>query len=95
VRLAYFTSKDHTYSTWRLPKTSENNCFAVKYGHQPLPVTENGEVRIAWDITIYTDKVLKHDWPDITVVHKDTQIDIAVPGDQNITRTEEGKVEKY
>ena len=37
--------------------------------------------------------------PDITLVHKDTQkwtlIDIAVPADQNITRTEEDKVEKY
>ena len=45
--------------------------------------------------------VLKHNWPDITctLVHKDTQKwtlnDIAVPADQNITRTEEEKVEKY
>ena len=56
---------------------------------------------------IYTDKVLKHNRPDITLVHKDTQkwtlffflkwtlIDIAVPADQNIVRTEEEKVEKY
>ena len=43
--------------------------------------------------------MLKHNWPDITQVHKDTQkwtlIDIAVSADQNITRTEEEKVEKY
>ena len=36
---------------------------------------------------------------DITLVHKDTQkcilIDIAVPADQNIIRTEEKKVETY
>ena len=54
---------------------------------------ENGEVRVAWDMTIYTDKVLKHNRPDITRVHKDTQkwtlIDIAVPADQNIIRTED------
>ena len=50
-------------------------------------------------MTTYTDKVLKHNWPNITLVHKDTQkwtlIDIAVPVDQNITRTQEEKVEKY
>ena len=50
-------------------------------------------------MTIYTDKVLKHNRPDITLVHKDTQkrtlIDIAVPADHNITRTEEEKVENY
>ena len=48
-------------------------------------------------MTIYIDKVLKHNRPDITLVHKDTQdwtlIDIAVPADQNIIRNEEEKVE--
>ena len=42
--------------------------------------------------------MLKHNRPDFTLVHKDTQkwtlIDIAVPADQNITRSEEEKVEK-
>jgi len=42
---------------------------------------------------------LKHNQPDITVVHKDTQewtlIDMAVPADQNILTTEEEKVERY
>ena len=56
-------------------------------------------MRITWDMTIYTDKVLKHNRPDITIVHNDTRkwtlIDIAVPADQNITRAEEEKVEKY
>ena len=50
-------------------------------------------------MTIHTDKVLKHNRPDVTLVHKDTQkwtlIDIAVPADQTIIRTEEEKVEKY
>ena len=44
-------------------------------------------------------QVLKHNRPDITLVHKDTQkwtlVDIAVPADQKIIRTEEEKVEKY
>ena len=50
-------------------------------------------------MTIYTDKVLKYYPSDITLVHKDKQtwtlIDIAVPADQNITRTEEEKLKKY
>ena len=37
--------------------------------------------------------MLKYNWPDITLVHKDTQkwtlIERAVPADQNITGTEE------
>ena len=74
-------------------------CTEKWHDHQPLPIVENGEVRVTWDMTIYTHKVLKHDRPDITLVHKDTQkwtlIDIAVSGDQNIIRTEEEKVEKY
>ena len=56
-------------------------------------------MRIAWDMTIYTDKVLKDDRPDISLVHKDAQewtlIDIAVPADQNIIRAEEETVERY
>ena len=68
-------------------------------GLEPESARKNGEVRITWDMTFYTDKVLKHNRPDIALVHKDTQkwtlIDIAVPADQNITRIEEEKVEKY
>ena len=48
-------------------------------------------MRITWEITIFTDKRMKHNRPDITVVHKDTEewiiIDIAAPADQNILST--------
>ena len=61
------------------------------YDHQPLPVAENREVRMTWDMTTSTDERLKHNRPDITVVHKNTHyctlIDIAVPVDQNILAT--------
>ena len=50
-------------------------------------------------MTVYTDKKLNHNRPDITLVRKDTQewtlIDIAVPADQNIISTEEEKVDRY
>ena len=50
-------------------------------------------------MTVYTDKKLNHNRPDITLVRKDKQewtlIDIAVPADQNIISTEEEKVDRY
>ena len=84
---------------WEMCRKYGIDCNDKWYDHQPLPIVENGDVRVTWDMTIYTDKVVKHSRPDITLVHKDTQdwtlIDIAVPADQNIIRTEEEKVEKY
>ena len=53
------------------------------------------EVGMTWDMTIFTDKRLKHNRPDITVVKKYTQewilIDNAGPEDQNILATEKEK----
>ena len=50
-------------------------------------------------MTVYTDKKLNHNRPDITLVRKDTQewilIDIVVLVDQNIISTEEEKVDRY
>ena len=43
------------------------------HDNPPLSVAENREVRITWDMTIYTDKRLKQNRPDITAVHKETQ----------------------
>ena len=75
---------------WEVCRKYGIECTEKWYDHQPLPIVENGEVRVTWDMTIYTDKVLKHNRPDITLVHKDTQkwtlIDIAVQADQNIIR---------
>ena len=74
-------------------------CTDKWYDHQPLAVAETRDVRITWDMTVYTDKKLNHNRPDITLVRKDTQdwtlIDIAVPTDQNIISTEEEKVDRY
>ena len=74
-------------------------CTDKWYDHQPLTVAENRDVRITWDMTVHTDKKLNPNRPDITLVRKDTRewtlIDIAVPADQNIISTEEGKVDRY
>ena len=84
---------------WEICRKYGIECTDKWYDHQPLAVTENREVRITWDMTVYTDRKLNHNRPDITLVQKDTQewtlIDIAVPADQNIISTEEEKVDRY
>ena len=50
-------------------------------------------------MTAYTDKKLKHNRPDITVLLKEENErifkDIAVPADQNIIMTQNEKIERY
>ena len=52
-----------------------------------------------WDLTVQTDMTVVHNRPDIILVEKAiwkwTIIDIAVPSDFNVARTEDWKVEKY
>ena len=35
-------------------------CTDKWYDYEPLPVVEKGDVRLTWDMTIYTEKKLKH-----------------------------------
>ena len=84
---------------WEMCRKYGIECTDKWYDHQPLEVAENRDVRITWDMIVYTDKKLNHNRPDITLVRKDTQewtlIDIAVPTDHNIVITEEEKVDRY
>ena len=84
---------------WEMCRKYGTECTDKWYDHQPLAVAENRDVRITWDMTVYTDKKLNHNRPDITLVRKDTQewtlTDIAVPADQSIISTEEEKVDRY
>ena len=84
---------------WELCKKYRIECSDKWYNHKPLATTENEEVKIMWDMTVFTDRHLPHNRPDITVVDKQkkcwTLIDIAVPADQNVATTELWKIEKY
>ena len=70
-----------------------------KLGDTTADVVENDEVVLYWDVTIETDMAVAHNRPDIIMVEKAIQkwtiIDIPVPGDFNVVRTEDLKVEKY
>ena len=84
---------------WEICGKNGIECTDKWYDHQPLAVAENRDVRITWDMTVYTDKKLSHNRPDITLVQKDSQewtlIDIAVPADQNVINAEEETVARY
>ena len=62
-------------------------------------VAETDTIQLKWDNTVYTNNRLAHNRPDITLINKESNewklIDIAVPFDQNIVKTEEEKVERY
>ena len=86
---------------WSLCKKYGLQCAEKWYEHQgkKMPVLENEEVKILWDINIQTDHVIEHRRPDIVVLEKKEKkavlIDIAVPGDGRIERKEEEKMERY
>ena len=69
------------------------------YEHVPSAVEENEDIIIKWELEIRTDKRVKHNRPDITLIDKKqnqwTLVDIAVPADYNVVKTEDWKVEKY
>ena len=62
-------------------------------------MVETETMTLKWDSTIYTNNKLKHNRPNITLINKETNewtlIDIAVPFDQNILRTEDEKIARY
>ena len=74
-------------------------CSEKWYEHSPKSVEENDEVKLLWDFTIQIDREIHHRRPDIVIQKKKVKetiiVDIAVPGDSNITQKESEKYEKY
>ncbi|MEM7264392.1 MAG: hypothetical protein AAF370_00395 [Pseudomonadota bacterium] len=84
---------------WELCRDYDLEHSKYWYDHKPETVQENEKVKILWDMTMFTDRRLPHNRPDICVFHKEqrkwTFIDIAVPFDVNVPNTEQTKVDKY
>lgn len=63
------------------------------YEHPPLSLVENERVKLMWERTIFNDKRLESDRPDITLVHKCSfewiLIDVALPWNKNIANEKE------
>ena len=84
---------------WELCKKYGLECTERWYEHKPSAVMECEEVTLYWDLTIQTDRTVEHNRPDIVLIEKKEHrwiiIDIAIPSDFNISKTETWKVEKY
>ena len=84
---------------WEYSKRFNFDCSDKWYEHVPEKIVENEIVKIMWDMTMFTDKKLKHNRPDISIFDKQerkwTFIDVAVPYDANVSKTEDNKIDRY
>ena len=62
-------------------------------------VSENEDLKLLWDLSIQTDKVIHARRPDFVIVKKKDKecmiIDVAVPADSRTWSKEEEKIDKY
>lgn len=69
------------------------------YKYTPENILENEEYKLYWDKTLYTDKTVTSNRPDITFTNKKEKktyiIDIAIPNDANVIQKEQEKITKY
>lgn len=69
------------------------------YKYTPKNVAENDNYKLYWDRTLYTDKTIVCNRPDITLLDKTQKhtyiIDISIPNDSNVIQKETEKIEKY
>lgn len=84
---------------WSLSKRYGLPCAERWYQHEPQIVAENSEVKITWDVTAQTDRVITARRPDMVVYLKAHNraliVDVAVPYDTRIIAKEEEKILKY
>ena len=67
--------------------------------HDPEAIIENDLIKITWDATIPTAKFISSNRPDIVLLDKKASmtyiIEVGVPSDYSVLRTERQKVMKY
>lgn len=69
------------------------------YKYTPTTILENEKYKLYWDVTLQTDKTVKHNRPDITLFDKENKetylIEIGIPADHNLKNRWTEKMEKY
>jgi hypothetical protein len=84
---------------WALARKWGFDATEKYYHHIPVPVLENEDCKILWDFSIRTDRTIKNQRPDLTMVLKKEEraflIDFSVPFDYRIEAKTQEKVEKY
>lgn len=73
--------------------------FTPYHVYTPKSISENDRVKIYWNMTIHTDRTVQANRPDLILWHKGSReatiVDFAVPLDDNLDRTNTGKIAKY
>lgn len=84
---------------WSLCKKHQLPCSNKWYEHQPEGVIENDQAKVLWDYGIRTDRVIRANRPDVTLIDKVKKkvslIDVAVPWDTRVEEKEREKIDKY
>ena len=84
---------------WSLCKKHQLSCSNKWYEHQPEGVIENDQAKILWDYGIRTDRVIRANRPDVTLIDKVKKkvslIDVAIPWDTRVEEKEREKMDKY
>lgn len=69
------------------------------YKYTPETIHSNNDNKLFWDSTVYTDRTITHNRPDIMVLEKTTKtlciIDIGIPLDDNLEKVYQEKIHKY
>ena len=67
--------------------------------YKPVKKIENKDAMLMWDRTIYTNRTVAHNRPDIVLKDKKEKItyliDVAVPGTNDMVNTIRTKIDKY
>lgn len=69
------------------------------YQYTPDTLLENATHKLYWDRTLFTDKTVHYNRPDITLIDKDEKtlylIDVAIPNTHNLQSKHTEKLTKY
>ena len=84
---------------WSLCKKYQIDCSDKWYEHHPEGIVENDQAKLLWDYGIRTDRIIRANRPDLTLIDKEkkrvTLIDVSVPWDSRIEEKEREKLDKY
>jgi hypothetical protein len=82
---------------------SYTSTYARKHWYEHVPksveTSRGGKVTIMWNQQIQNDGTIPNNKPDIVIRHNEKGtcmlLDVAIPGDRNVTRKQAEKILKY
>lgn len=75
------------------------NTYLPYYQYKPSPVLESEDIKLYWNRSVITDRLITANRPDVIIVNKQQKvtflIDIAIPNTHNMNETHTSKITKY